>query len=210
MAFGNLIRMTEADMDRRSHSGLSYVLFDTAFGACGLAWNDAGIVRLQLPERDIDATRARLCRRLEDSAQAEPTSKIRHVITSLQGYFDGRRTDFADVDVDLTQVGEFHARIYAALRGIGWGTTTTYGGLANLVGSPGAAQAVGQAMGRNPVPIIVPCHRVLAGGRRIGGFSAPGGAFTKERLLTMEGVRLGVEAPLLDLMDQPRKSLSAI
>lgn len=197
-------------MDRHSHYGASYALFDTAYGACGLAWNDAGIIRLQLPERDSGATRARLSRNLHDSAQSEPIPPIKQAIARLQSYFTGKPTDFSGIVLDLSGVADFHGKVYAALRDIGWGMTTTYGGLADLVGSPGAARAIGQAMGHNPVPIIVPCHRVLAGGRRIGGFSAPGGASTKERLLAMEGVRLGVEAPLLDLMDQPRKSLSAI
>jgi methylated-DNA-[protein]-cysteine S-methyltransferase len=194
----------EAGMDRQSHTGLSYTLFDTAFGKCGLAWNASGIVRLQLPERDPALTNARLCRNLNDSASAPPTPEIAHAIDRLQAYFCGKRSDFSDIAVDLASLPDFYARTYRALRGIGWGQTTTYGGLAELMGSPGAARAIGQAMGRNPVPIIVPCHRVLAGGRRIGGFSAFGGAVTKERLLAMEGVRIGPVAPLLDLIDRPR------
>ena len=104
--------------------------------------------------------------------------------------------DFADVALDLGSVGDFQRRIYDATRALVWGQTATYGDLARQAGSPGAARAVGQAMGHNPVPIIVPCHRVLAAGRRIGGFSAYGGALTKERLLAMEGIHLG-GTPLL-------------
>lgn len=177
-----------------------HVLFDTAFGPCGLAWSEQGLTRLQLPERDRAATEARLCRGVRPTTPGQPTPVINRAIVSLQRYFAGRRMDFGDIDLDLAGITDFHARAYVAARQIGWGRTTTYGGLAEHLGSPGAARAIGQAMARNPLPIIVPCHRVLAGGRRIGGFSAYGGALAKERLLAMEGVRLGQEAPLLDLM----------
>ena len=110
----------------------------------------------------------------------------------LERYFAGERIDFASVALDLGGVGPFHRAIYDATRSLGWGQTATYGDLARQAGSPGAARAVGQAMGHNPVPIIIPCHRVLAAGRKIGGFSAYGGALTKERLLALEGVHLGM------------------
>lgn len=196
---------TEAEMTEQS--GLHrqwYVLFDTAFGPCGLAWSEDGLTRLQLPERDRPATEARLKRGIEAPSQSQPTAFVSRAIVSLQRYFAGRRIDFADLDLDLSGLAPFHARAYQALRRIGWGETVTYGELAKQLDSPGAARAIGQAMGRNPLPIIIPCHRVLAGGRKIGGFSAYGGALAKERLLTMEGVRLGQEAPLLDLMAASR------
>lgn len=181
-----------------------YVLFDTAFGPCGLAWSDDGLTRLQLPERDRGATEARLRRGIEAPSQGRPTASVSRAIVALQRYFAGRRIDFVDLDLDLSGLPLFHARAYEALRRIGWGETTTYGALATQVDSPGAARAIGQAMGRNPLTIIIPCHRVLAGGRKIGGFSAYGGALAKERLLTMEGVRLGQETPVLDLMAAAR------
>ena len=109
----------------------------------------------------------------------------------------GRRVDFSQLELDLAGVSDFHRAIYDAARRIGWGETVTYGELAEQVGSPGAARAVGQAMGRNPIPVIIPCHRVLASGRKIGGFSAPGGAVTKTRLLALEGVHLDKGTPLL-------------
>jgi methylated-DNA-[protein]-cysteine S-methyltransferase len=184
-----------------TQSGTGYTLFDTAFGPCGLAWSSAGLTRLQLPERDRTATEARLCRR-GDYQVTQPTPIAARAIAALKTYFDGQRVDFDELSLDLSGVPEFHARTYAATRRLGWGQTTTYGELAAELGSTGAARAIGQAMGRNPIPIIIPCHRVLASGRKIGGFSAYGGALTKERLLTMEGVRLGGEAPLLDLIAQ--------
>jgi methylated-DNA-[protein]-cysteine S-methyltransferase len=122
------------------------------------------------------------------------------VIAQLEAYFAGERVDLSGVALDLGGVPAFHSDIYAVLRTLSWGVTATYGELARRVGAPGAARAVGQAMGRNPVPIIVPCHRVLAAGGKIGGFSAYGGALTKERLLALEGVHLGGTPPLPGLL----------
>jgi methylated-DNA-[protein]-cysteine S-methyltransferase len=100
--------------------------------------------------------------------------------------------DFSDTPLDFDGVPEFLQRLYRELLGIAWGQTITYGELAERLGSPGGAHAVGQGMGKNPVPVIVPCHRVLAAGNKPGGFSAPGGTSTKLRLLELEGVRPGV------------------
>ena len=174
-----------------------YHVFPTAFGVCGIAWSEGGITRLQLPERTPAATERRLRARPADSEAGVPTAAVRRAIAALERYFAGERVDFSGVELDLEGVGSFHRKIYAAARDLGWGQTASYGELARLVGSPGAARAVGQAMGRNPVPIIVPCHRVLAAGRKIGGFSAPGGTQTKQRLLVLEGVQLDVGTPLL-------------
>ena len=106
-------------------------------------------------------------------------------------------TDFSSVPLDLTDVSAFHSRVYEATRGVGWGQTASYGQLARRAGCPEAARAVGQALSRNPIAIIIPCHRVVARGHRVGGFSAYGGTTTKERLLALEGVRLGGDAPLV-------------
>jgi len=89
-------------------------------------------------------------------------------------------------------VPPFYVRVYEIARQIGWGETATYGELAARVGSPGAARGVGQALSRNPVAVIIPCHRILASGNKVGGFSAFGGSVSKERLLALEDVRLGV------------------
>jgi methylated-DNA-[protein]-cysteine S-methyltransferase len=118
-------------------------------------------------------------------------------MTAVERYAAGKRIDFSMLALDLQGVGDFHRQIYEAARRVGWGETVTYGELARRVGSPGAARAVGQAMGRNPIPLIIPCHRVLASGHKIGGFSAFGGAVTKTRLLALEGVHLDQGTPLL-------------
>jgi methylated-DNA-[protein]-cysteine S-methyltransferase len=174
-----------------------YQLFDTRIGACGIAWSERGLTRLQLPERTPAATERRLRSRPADRGVGKPPAQVREVIAMLGCYFASERVDFSGVALDLSSVGSFHRKIYEAARELGWGETASYGDLARQAGSPGAARAVGQAMGQNPVPIVIPCHRVLASGRKIGGFSAYGGATTKERLLALEGVHLGNGTPLL-------------
>jgi methylated-DNA-[protein]-cysteine S-methyltransferase len=173
-----------------------YCLFDTAIGPCGVAWNERGLTRLQLPESDRSATEKRLSTCAARVSQAAP-AEIDQLIANIQCYMTGHRVDFASVAVDLTDVEPFENLVYAAARAVPWGQTVTYGELARQTGSPGAARAVGQALGRNPVPVIIPCHRVLAKGHRIGGFSASGGRFTKERLLALEGVQVEAGTPLL-------------
>ena len=180
-----------------------HLLFPTAFGTGGLAWRDQGLTRLLIPERDVSIVE----RRLNGGTKTETSEApewVAWAIVALQRYFAGRHIDFAGINLDLSACSTFHQRIYDALQGIGWGQTTTYGALAAAVGAPDAARAIGQAMGRNPIPVIIPCHRVLASGGKIGGFSSPGGATTKERLLELEGVvRPRPETPpLLALLEQ--------
>lgn len=183
--------LTEAD------APMQYCLFDTAIGTVGVAWSADGITRLQLPEAGRAATERRLRGRSAAAVEDTPPTPIKRAIDDLQRYVAGERIDFSGIELDLTGVGPFHRSIYDALRRIGWGETTTYGALARQAGDPGAARAVGQAMGRNPIPVIIPCHRVLASGGKPGGFSAFGGAVTKQRLLALEGVYLDGGAPLL-------------
>jgi methylated-DNA-[protein]-cysteine S-methyltransferase len=169
---------------------LQYRLFATAFGVSGVAWGDAGLARVQLPEADVAATEQRLQKLGAVLVDSEPPTAVAHAIGELRAYFEGSRVDFGGIGLDESRLAEFNRRIYSALRMVGYGETTTYGALAARAGSPGAAQAVGTAMGRNPWPVIVPCHRVLAAAQAIGGFSAYGGAATKAKLLRMEGVDL--------------------
>jgi methylated-DNA-[protein]-cysteine S-methyltransferase len=124
---------------------------------------------------------------------------VQSLIEDIQRYLAGERIDFSAVAVDLAGIDPFRRRLYEAMRTIGFGRTTTYGELARMIGliEPQAAQEVGQAMGRNPVPIVIPCHRVLAAGKKLGGFSAHGGSATKARLLALEGVHLDRGAPRL-------------
>ena len=167
-----------------------YVLAETSLGPCGLAWSERGLTRLQLPEADRGDTEARLLRYTRGAAPADPPPGIAAVIEELVRYLEGERIDFATAQLDLSAVSPFHRVVYEATRTVGWGHTTTYGELARLAHSPGAARAVGQAMSRNPIPIIIPCHRILASGTGTGGFSAFGGVTLKARLLALEGVDL--------------------
>lgn len=182
-----------------------HLMFPTAFGTGGLAWRDQGLTRLLIPERDASIVERRLSGGMKTEAGEAP-EWVAWAIVALQRYFAGRHIDFAGINLDLSGCSAFHRRIYQALQGIGWGQTTTYGALAAEVGAPDAARAIGQAMGRNPLPIIIPCHRVLASGGKIGGFSSPGGATTKERLLVLEGVRRpqSETPPLLALLEEGR------
>jgi methylated-DNA-[protein]-cysteine S-methyltransferase len=131
------------------------------------------------------------------AAEAEPPPFVREAITAIRRLLSGERTDLSFIDVDLGEAAEFERRVYAAARAIPPGETMTYGELAERIGAPGGGQAVGQALGRNPCPIIVPCHRILAADGKSGGFSAPGGADTKLKMLDIENARRGGAQPQL-------------
>lgn len=176
--------------------GYGFTLFLTALGRCGIAWSERGITRLQLPEPSDAATRQRLIRNLAVAVQQPPPPAVQAVIDKVVGLLAGEARDLRDVALDVDGVPPFHRRVHAVVRQIPVGETLSYGEVAARVGEPGAARAVGQAMGRNPYPIIVPCHRVLAAGGRAGGFTAPGGLATKARLLQIEGARWGREPDL--------------
>ena len=170
---------------------MRYCLFATDLGACGVAWSERGLTRFQLPEADKRATERRLRLRAADSRAEAPPPQIEKAIADVQRYMAGERVDFSAIALDLAGVAPFYVEVYAAARRVGWGETATYGELARQAGAPGAARAVGQAMARNPVAVIIPCHRSLASGNKVGGFSAFGGAVSKQRLLGLEGVRIG-------------------
>jgi len=171
----------------------TYAIFDTAAGFCGIAWSAAGVTRFQLPTSDAAATERLLRRRVPTASPAEPPPRVAETIALVRRYFSGEPADFSGVTLDLDAQAPFFRQIYDATRRIGWGSTTTYGALAKALGAgPEAARDVGQAMANNPVALLIPCHRVLAAGNRLGGFSAPGGAAAKARMLELEGVRLGL------------------
>lgn len=168
-----------------------YCIFETASGYCGLTWSDAGVSRFQLPAPTEHDARRFLLRKIAAAEPGDPTPEIAAAITAIIRYFAGEKTDFSAIALDLRDQDAFFAQIYAATRQIGWGETTTYGALAKQLGAGReAARDVGQAMARNPVALIIPCHRVLAAGGKPGGFSAPGGTESKLRMLALEGIRL--------------------
>lgn len=167
-------------------------VFDTAAGACAIAWSPAGIARFLLPERDEASARRGLHRRMPAARAAAPTPEAAAAIALARAYFAGESPDLEAIRLDLGTQDPFAARVYAHVRRLGRGETTTYGAVARALGAgPEAARDVGQAMALNPVPLFIPCHRVLAAGGRIGGFSAPGGAEAKRRMLALEGIDPG-------------------
>ncbi len=171
----------------------SYAIFETTGGFCGIAWSEAGISRFQLPTPTMTSTEHLLLRRMPDARPAPATPEVAEIMDKVKRYFAGEAVDFSDTRLDLTGQSELFRDIYAALRQVGRGQTTTYGALAKTVGATGceAARDVGQAMAKNPIALIIPCHRCLAAGGKIGGFSAPGGEFSKLKMLELEGVHLG-------------------
>ncbi|HEY1942472.1 MAG TPA: methylated-DNA--[protein]-cysteine S-methyltransferase [Roseiarcus sp.] len=169
----------------------SYAVFETALGFVAIAWEGRAVTRLRLPAKSEAAAEHALLRSRPEAERAAPPAEIAAVIEAVKRYFAGAETDFSGIEVDLGPQEPFFARVYERVRGLRWGETTTYGAVAKeLSADPRAARDVGQAMATNPVPLIVPCHRVLAAGDKIGGFSAPGGSRAKSKMLEMEGVRL--------------------
>jgi len=175
-------------MDRPMHH---YEIFETAFGHAAIAWNAAGISAMRLPAGSPDTAERALLRRLPGALPVAPPPEIAETIAAAQRYFAGEKTAFADVRIDLGEQDALFTQIYSAVRRLRWGETTTYGAVAKALGAgPEVARDVGRAMAANPVPLIIPCHRVLAAGGKVGGFSAPGGADAKMRMLALEGVDL--------------------
>lgn len=173
-----------------------YHLFETAHGFAAIGWNERGVTSFRLPASTADEARRALLRRLPDAVEATPTERAAAVVEMARRYFTGERIDFGEVPLDLGRQDPLFAKIYDLVRGLGYGETTTYGAVAKALGEgPEVARDVGQAMAKNPIPLIVPCHRVLAAGGRIGGFSAPGGSNAKARMLELEGTAPEPDAP---------------
>jgi methylated-DNA-[protein]-cysteine S-methyltransferase len=168
-------------------SDCHFAIFETPIGHCGIAWRGSRIIGVQLPEGDARATHARMVRRFPDAVATPPSSSVESAIDSIRALLRGEPSDLSKIALDMSDVPAFHQRVYDLARRIPSGRTLTYGELAAKLGARGAARAVGQALGRNPFAIVVPCHRVVAAGGRMGGFSAMGGVATKLRLLAIEG-----------------------
>ena len=173
--------------------------FDTAIGRCGLAWGERGVTAIQLPEIREAETRARLLGR-HPAAQdgSPPPADVQQAMEQITALLRGEASDLSAISLDMDRVPPFHRRVYETARGIPAGATLTYGEVAERLGMPGSARAVGQALGRNPFAIVVPCHRVLAAGGKVGGFSAGGGIATKFRLLSIESALAGGQSSLFE------------
>jgi methylated-DNA-[protein]-cysteine S-methyltransferase len=176
----------------------AFALFDSPIGACAIAWSEKGVRALQLPEADEAATRRRLKRRFPEAEEAAPTPEVRDAIAAINALLNGEAADLSAIVLDLDGVPDFERRVYDVARTIPPGETLTYGAIAGRLGDPRAAREVGAALGRNPVAIIVPCHRVLGADGKIGGFSANGGVATKLKMLSIEKARTSAAPALFD------------
>ena len=168
---------------------LGFALFETAIGHCGIVWSERGVAGVQLPERNEQATRNRILRRFAAARETMPSGGLQRAIADIVALLGGEPRDLTHVTIDIDGVADFNRRVYAIARTVPPGATLSYGEIAERLGDKNLARDVGQALGQNPIPIIVPCHRVLAAGGKVGGFSAPGGVVTKLRLLTIEGAQ---------------------
>jgi methylated-DNA-[protein]-cysteine S-methyltransferase len=175
-----------------------FALFDTAIGICGIEWGPRGINGVQLPMGSRDKTIARIRQRRSDIGEAEPTAEVQRAIDRIVELLAGKRDDLRDIALDLDGVPEFNRGVYDIARTIPPGETMTYGDIAKKLGGVELARDVGQALGRNPCPIVVPCHRVLAAGNKPGGFSARGGISTKLKMLAIEGAAVNHTPSLFD------------
>jgi methylated-DNA-[protein]-cysteine S-methyltransferase len=173
-----------------------YALFETVIGWTGVAWGEAGLVAVHLPERDPETARKGFLRRFPDATEAEPTPQVRAAMAAIAAQLAGQPTDLSGIALDRSRTPEFHLRVYEIAQAIPPGETLTYGEIAERLGDKLLARDVGQALGKNPWPIVVPCHRVTAAGGKLGGFSARGGAQTKLKLLAIEGAKAAAQADL--------------
>jgi methylated-DNA-[protein]-cysteine S-methyltransferase len=157
----------------------SMITFETALGRCGLRWSEIGITEVLMPRSKA----------LSGALATDPSGvpeAVREAIDGIVASLDGERRDLRSVVVDERGLDPFRRSVYAATREVEAGSIASYGEIARAVGAPDAARAVGAALGENPFPIVVPCHRVLAASGALHGFSAPGGIETKRRMLEIE------------------------
>ena len=175
-----------------------FAIFETAIGPCGVVWGERGITGVQLPMGDEAKTRKRIHQRNGEVTEATPPAEVRSAIDGMTGLLQGKPNDLADVVLDLGGVPEFNRGVYDIARRIPPGKTMTYGDIAKKLGGVELSRDVGQALGRNPCPIVVPCHRVLAAGNKPGGFSANGGVVTKLKMLQIEGAVVNHTPNLFD------------
>src|SRR5262245_831319 len=176
----------------------SFTLFATAIGRCGIVWGGRGIVGVQLPEARESETRARVLRRFPTAREAAPPPEVHDALDGIVALLRGEALALESIRLDMEGVPPFHRRVYEVARTIPPGKTLSYGEIAARLGANGSARAVGEALAHNPFAIVVPCHRVLAAGGRMGGFSAGGGVATKRRLLSIEGAPGAGQQALFD------------
>jgi methylated-DNA-[protein]-cysteine S-methyltransferase len=181
-------------------SGRAYTIFDTAIGRCGIAWGDAGIVGVQLPEAREIETRKRLFRVYPDAREMRPPPNVELAIDGIAALLRAEPSDFSDVLLDMSGIHGFSQRVYQIARKIPRGETLTYNEIAVRLGASGAVHSVAQAIARNPFVIIIPCHRVLEAGGYADKISPHGGIISKRRLLSLEGTGSPISKTLFDVL----------
>ena len=191
----------DAAPSRRHNGGVTspaFSLFESAIGQCAVVWGERGLIGVYLPEAEPRATRARIQRRFHGAVETAPPPDVQTAIDAIGELLHGGDNDLQSIRIDMSRLPAFNQQVYAIARAIPPGRTRTYGEIAAELGDPLLARAVGQALGSNPFPIVVPCHRVMAAGGKSGGFSAPGGLVTKLKLLEIERAPLGGSPGLFD------------
>jgi methylated-DNA-[protein]-cysteine S-methyltransferase len=188
-------------------TGCGYSIFETALGHCAVAWSAGGLVLVLLPEERAGALRARLGRRRPDAREAELPAAVGLARDGIAALLRGAPSDLSGVALDMSGVPPFDRQVYEVARTIPAGETRSYGDIAARLGDPSWARGVGRALGRNPFALVVPCHRVLAAGGAIGGFSARGGIATKRRLLAIEAASASRQPGLFDPREADGKTL---
>ena len=186
-----------------------YALFKTPIGTCAIAWSPRGVVGVSLPAESAARTRAAMLKRFPGLNEEIPPTVVAQAILEITALLSGGKNDLRNIELDLTGVPDFNRRAYDVARAIPPGEVLTYGDIAKRLGDVALSRAVGQAMGSNPIPIIIPCHRVMAAGHKAGGFSAPGGLTTKMQMLNIERAKVGTSPTLfgeLPLAAKPQRT----
>ena len=178
-----------------------YSIVETAIGDCAVLWRDTGLTGVVLPAAHVAAMHASINARAPSAVESAQTGEIKTVILAIQRLCEGEPQTFADVRLDRSGVDPFANRVYAVLEKTPFGETTTYGEIADALGGRHQSRAVGAALGANPFPIIIPCHRVIGANGKLGGFSAPGGSAAKRRLLEIEGAFRPDKLPLFAVVN---------
>ena len=176
---------------------MPFALFPTPIGECGIAWRGDVVVATHLPEKTAAKTASLLATHTGTSI-GKPTPQIQQAIKLITSLLEGEKTDLSEVACDLSSCDTFAQRVYEETRAIQVGETKTYGEIATRLGDRQLARKVGRVLGQNPIPIIVPCHRVIGANQKLVGFSAPGGVDTKLKMLLIEGARFGDTPGLFD------------
>ncbi len=171
-----------------------HTVFSTPFGAAALAWHDAGLLSFDLPEVNAADLERVIARRGQTCLADEIPAWVAVIVLRVQRHFGGVLQDFSDAPLEWSRVSDFQRDVYRHAQAIKPGSTRSYGDIARAMALPaGSARAVGVALGSNPWPLLVPCHRVVSATGKMTGFSAPGGIRTKTRLLALEGAELVLE-----------------